>query len=281
MIELGNINLLDVKSIEEEAIILADKESGDEVELNLLVKENKEGVQGLSVEAFVDRDLEGKLQASLKRPDIVMGEIKHCRVVDITDLGAFLEWGLSHDLFLPHKNHRDEISMGDKPLVMLTVNPKGRISATMEIYKQMEIGAPYQKGELATGTVYSYSEELDAYFIAVDNKYHGMIPKNETIGKDMILGEEMTVRIKRVRVDGKLDCTPRKKAYQEMDDDTRKILALLEERGGRIGLHDKSKPEQIKAALNMSKASFKRAVGRLYKQGLIKLEKDGISKSGK
>jgi hypothetical protein len=281
MIDLGSMNLMEVKSIEETVIILADQESGEEAELNLLIKENIDGVQGLTVKVFVDRDIEGKLQASLKRPDIVMGEIKHCRVVDITDLGAFLDWGLSHDLFLPHKNHRDEISMGDKPLVMLTVNPKGRISATMEIYKQMQIGAPQQKGELAKGTIYSYSEELESYFIAIDNKYHGMIPKNETIGEDLKLGEEKTVRIKRVRADGKLDCTPKKKAYQNMDDDAKKVMMLLDKEGGKISLHDKSKPDEINAALSMSKASFKRAIGRLYKNGLINLEKDGISKLGK
>lgn len=274
MIELGKMNRMDVKSIGEDEIILVDPENGEEACLDLTVQENSGGVEGLSVEVFVDRDVTGKLQASLKRPDIIMGEIKRCRVVDITDLGAFLEWGLSHDLFLPHKNHRDDVGMGDKPMVMLTVNPKGRISASMEIYGLMETGAPYQKGEIAKGTLYSYSEELDAYFIAVDNKYHGMIPKNETIGKDMVLGEELTVRIKRVRVDGKLDCTPRKKAYQEMDDDARKIMTFLDANGGRIHLHDKSNPEEIKAALNMSKASFKRAVGRLYKQGLVKLEKE-------
>ena len=279
MIELGKMNLLEVKSIKDKEIVLYDPDSKEEAILCLEDRENKEGIQGLCARVFVDRDAEGRLKASLKRPDIVIGEIRRLKVVDITDVGVFLDWGLSHDLFLPHKNHRTEIRMDEEPLVMLTVNPKGRISATTEIYKHLQTGAPYQKGDLAKGTIYQFGEDLGAWFIAIDDCYHGMIPRDETIGEDFQLGEVRTVRIKRVRADGKLDCTPRKKAYQSMDEDAERILAYLERKGGFMTLHDKSSPDEIQGELGMSKASFKRALGRLYKNALVTLEKDGVRKN--
>ncbi len=276
MITLGAMNRLIVKSISESRMILEHKEDKTEVYLDLTLPENQREIQGLEVEAFVDKDAADCLQASLLQPQIVMGEIKYLKVVDITNVGVFLDWGLSHDLFLPHKNHRLDVKMGDQVLVMLTINPKGRISATAEIYDELKTYPPYEKGDIVPGIVYSYSEDLQAYFVALEGVYHGMIPVNELIGESISIGDNRSFRIKRIRVDGKADCTPKKKAYQLMDDDAHRILVLLEKEDDFLPLHDKSNPEDIKTMLGMSKASFKRAIGRLYKQGKIEIENDGI-----
>lgn len=276
MISLGKMNRLDVASIEEERAMLRDPEDGTEVTLTRTRPENQGDLKALQVDVFVDRDRDGTLQASLKRPRILVGEVRSLRVVDLTDLGAFLDWGLSHDLFLPHRNHRETVHMGDEVLVALMVNPKGRIVATCEIEDALETGSPYRLGDITTGTLYRYSRDLGAWFVAVDGRYHGMIPRDELDGTPFKAGMTLPVRIKRVRPDGKLDCTARKKAYQTMDADAEKILSLLAGSQGRIALHDKSSPDEIRAALGMSKASFKRAVGRLYKNGQIRLVDGGI-----
>src|SRR6056297_2487652 len=103
MISLGMMNRLDVATIEEEKAILRDPEDETDVTLDRSKPENRGELPSLRVDVFVDRDREGELKASLKRPAILVGEVRSLRVVDITDLGAYLDWGLSHDLFLPHR----------------------------------------------------------------------------------------------------------------------------------------------------------------------------------
>lgn len=302
MIKLGEMQDLVIDSLSEEMIILSpapqadsDKDQIDgpidspidaplarpKVFVDPALAENKDKVQGLTlgqaVQVFVDKDKDGVLWGSLSRPHLLMGEIKACRVVDVTDLGIFLDWGLSHDLFLPHKNHRETLGMKDRPLVTLTINPKGRVTATTEIYQTLKTFGPFEMGDIVLGTVYDYSQDLKAYLVALEGGYQAMIPQDEAAHLDLAIPSTHRLRVKRVRVDGKCDVTPRKKAYQERGEDADRLLAYMKEQGGRTDLHDKSQPEAIKKALSMSKAAFKRAAGKLYKEGIIKICKDGMT----
>jgi predicted RNA-binding protein (virulence factor B family) len=163
---------------------------------------------------------------------------------------------------------------GDTCLVALYVDNSGRLSATMNIYNLLSCESPYKVNDRVRGTIYSISKELGA-FVAVDNKYQGLIPNKELYGSYKE-GDQIEVRIKKVRQDGKLELSVRNEAYNEIESDAQKILERLKSSRGMLKLNDSSSPERIKAELNISKAAFKRSVGRLLKEGAIEITSDGI-----
>ena len=127
---------------------------------------------------------------------------------------------------------------------------------------------------MVKGTVYQIHEQFGAY-VAVDNKYSALVPKKE-LHKELKAGDEIEARVLEVKEDGKLDLSLRQKAYVQMDSDSEVILRKLKAAGGSLPYQDKSDAEEIKKEFNMSKAAFKRAIGRLYKERVIVIEKDGI-----
>jgi len=144
----------------------------------------------------------------------------------------------------------------------------------MNIYELLSNESPYKEKEMVHGTIYSISKELGA-FVAVDNKYHGLIPNKELYG-NYNQGDAIELRVKKVRPDGKLELSLRKEAYNEIEGDAQKIMDRLKLNNGSLLLNDNSSPELIKAQLNMSKGAFKRAVGKLMKEGAIKITDAGI-----
>ena len=139
----------------------------------------------------------------------------------------------------------------------------------MKVYSHMSSESPYQKDDKVTGTVYEINENLGA-FVAVDNKYYGLIPKRELFG-DIHEGDVVEARVTKLREDGKLDLCPREKAYLQMDADSELVLKVIDEFDGVLPFNDKASPETIKREFHMSKNAFKRAVGHLLKEGKIKI----------
>ena len=146
----------------------------------------------------------------------------------------------------------------------------------MRVYSYMSNEAPYQKDDKVTGTVYEINENLGA-FVAVDNRYYGLVPKKELYG-DIHEGDVITARVMKVREDGKLDLSPREKAYVQMDTDSELVLKVIDEFDGVLPFTDKANPETIKREFNMSKNAFKRAVGHLLKEGKIKITEKTIER---
>jgi predicted RNA-binding protein (virulence factor B family) len=146
----------------------------------------------------------------------------------------------------------------------------------MNVYENLRTNSPYRKEDRVRGRVYEMSDNFGA-FVAVDNLYSALIPKKELYG-NVVPGMEIDARVIHVREDGKLTLSIREKAYLQMDQDAKKILALMEEAGGRLSFTDKASPEVIKAATGMSKNEFKRAVGRLLKEGSIAIGESTIYK---
>jgi predicted RNA-binding protein (virulence factor B family) len=144
----------------------------------------------------------------------------------------------------------------------------------MNVYEYLELQSPYQKDDRVTGTIYETSEEF-GLFVAVDNKYSGLIAKKEAYG-NMKIGDVVHARVINVKEDGKLDLSVREKAYLQMDDDSKLIMDAIEERGGELPFTDKAAPEIIKQEFNLSKNAFKRAVGRLLKEGKVEITEDSI-----
>jgi predicted RNA-binding protein (virulence factor B family) len=144
----------------------------------------------------------------------------------------------------------------------------------MDIYKLLSDVSPYKENERVEGTIYQIKDDMGA-FVAVNNKYSGLIPKKEFYG-EYKCGDTVEVRIKKVREDGKLDLSLRKEAYNQMDDDSKIIYDKLMLNNGKLALNDDSSPAEINAKLKMSKSAFKRAVGRLLKERKIKMTENGI-----
>lgn len=276
MIELGKTQELTVKRRGESGSYLGIE--GEEGQIVFLPRsQEKEGSKpkvGKNLKVFVYKDSDGRMVATEKEPKLELGEIGLLKVVSNTKIGAFLDWGLDKDLLLPFKEQLGSVQEDDEVMVMPYIDKTGRIAATMKIYNQLQAENPYKENQKVQGIVYDIKKDLGV-MVAVDSKYHGLIHKEEVF-HDFQIGQKVTARVLRKRNDGKLDLSIGGKAYQSIDKDGRKIMNALEENGGKLNLHDKSKPAEIKDKLNMSKNSFKRAIGRLYKEGNIVIFEDHI-----
>ncbi|QXM06416.1 S1 RNA-binding domain-containing protein [Crassaminicella indica] len=230
--------------------------------------------EGELLEVFIYRDSKDRLIATRKKPLAEVGQLAYLKVVQTTKIGAFLDWGLEKDLFLPFKEQKYKVQTGRRYLVFVYVDKSGRICATTDIEKYLKTHGPYQKGNRVKGIVYLIKRDIGA-FVAVDCQYIGLIPRNE-IFYDIRNGDEIEARITEIREDGKLNLSTRKIAYKQMHIDSEMILEEIKERGGLLPLNDKSSPEQIKYHLKMSKSAFKRAVGRLLKEKKIEQTKEGL-----
>ena len=252
-------------------------ESEKDMEMVLLpVKQVPEEFDvGDSLEVFLYKDSKDRLIATVNEPLITLGKIARLQVVQVSGIGAFLNWGLEKDLLLPFKEQTRKVKEGEEILVALYIDKSSRLAATMKLYPYLEIAKDYKKDDLAAGTVYQLADGYGAY-VAVDDRYQGMVPAREPWG-NIQPGDRVNARVTAVKEDGKLDLSLREKAYIQMDADGEKILALLKQKGGSLPLGDKSSPEEIKEALGMSKGEFKRAIGRLYKKQIIKIAPERIS----
>ena len=229
---------------------------------------------GSEIEVFLYKDSEDRMIATRLVPYIKIGEIKKLRVKEVNKIGAFLDWGLPKDLLLPFKEQIYDIKSGDEILVTVYIDLSDRLCATMDLYSRLSLLPPYQKDDMVKGTVYQVHEQFGAY-VAVDNKYSALVPKKE-LHREIKPGDEIEARVLEVKEDGKLDLSLRQKAYVQMDADSALILDKLKQAGGSLPYQDKSSAEEIKEEFNLSKAAFKRAIGRLYKERAIVIEKDGI-----
>ena len=249
------------------------RDLGDEVLLpkNQVTEDMRVGSE---IEVFLYKDSEDRMIATRLVPYIKIGEIKKLKVKEVNKIGAFLDWGLPKDLLLPFKEQIYEIKPGDEILVTVYIDLSDRLCATMDLYSRLSLLPPYQKDDMVKGTVYQVHEQFGAY-VAVDNKYSALVPKKE-LHCELKPGDEIEARVLEVKEDGKLDLSLRQKAYVQMDADSALILDKLKQAGGSLPYHDKSSAEEIKEEFNLSKAAFKRAIGRLYKERVIVIEKDGI-----
>ena len=229
---------------------------------------------GSEIEVFLYKDSEDRMIATRLVPYIKIGEIKKLKVKEVNKIGAFLDWGLPKDLLLPFKEQIYDIKSGDEILVTVYIDLSDRLCATMDLYSRLSLLPPYQKDDMVKGTVYQVHEQFGAY-VAVDNKYSALVPKKE-LHRELKPGDEIEARVLEVKEDGKLDLSLRQKAYVQMDADSALILDKLKQAGGSLPYQDKSSADEIKEEFNLSKAAFKRAIGRLYKERVIVIEKDGI-----
>ncbi len=276
--EFGKQNLLVMVRKTDFGAYLAEKTS-DEEQVLLPKKWVPSDLEiGDPITVFLYKDSEDRPVATTVSPKITLGEVARLKVSALAGIGAFLDWGLEKELFLPFREQTRKVKAGEEVLVALYLDKSQRLCATMKLYPYLSTRPPYQMGDEVKGTVYEISDNF-GIFVAVDDRYQGLIPKREAAGAGAVVGETISARVSRVHEDGKLDLDLRKKAYLQMDEDADRLLSLLGENGGKLPVHDKSSPEQIRQVTGMSKNEFKRAVGRLYKERKIRLLADGIEEA--
>lgn len=229
---------------------------------------------GDSVEVFIYRDSSDRLIATTEEPMLTLGQIGLLQVKEIGKIGAFLDWGLEKDLFLPYKEQTVQVRPGKSYLVALYIDKSKRLCATMRIYEYLSADSPYVKDEMVQGVVYQINQNLGV-FIAVDGKYHGMIPKKNAHGQFRI-GDTVQARVVAVREDGKLELSMRERVEIQIDKDAAAVMEVLESYDGVLPFSEKASPAVIERELNMSKAAFKRAVGHLLKMKKIQIEQHKI-----
>ncbi len=276
MIELGKIQTLTVQRIKEFGVYLGES-AKDEQSVLLPKKQVPAGTAiGDQIQVFIYKDSEDRLIATTSQPKLQVGEVAMLQVKDAARIGAFLDMGLEKDLLLPFREQNHKVRKGEQCLVALYVDKSRRLAATMNVYSYMSADSPYKKDDRVSGTIYEINENLGA-FVAVDNRYYGLIPRKELYGSFRV-GDQVEARVIKVRDDGKLDLSPREKAYMQMDADALLVLKVIDEFDGVLPFNDKAKPETIMREFQMSKNAFKRAVGRLLKEGRIRITEKTIER---
>lgn len=273
MIKMGEIQKLQILRFATVGAYLTDEDAEQDVLLPKKYLPDDAHV-GMTFEVFIYRDSKDRIIATTETPKILMGEVKRLEVVDLNENGAFLDWGLEKDLMVPIKEQTGVMKKGEKYLVALYLDTSDRLCATMNVYSYLEIDAPYGVGEWVEGTIFNVHPEHGA-FVAVDDRYCARIP-NKEIFEPLLVSTKVKVRVTRKHEDGKLELSLREVAHIQRDTDSEAILALLEKHNGFIPANDNSEPEFIKSRFNMSKKAFKRAIGKLLKEGVIEFFEEGI-----
>lgn len=279
MIETGKIQTLKINRITAIGAFLYDGTDAQNVVLLPEKEVPKSTRVNDDIEVFVYRDSKDRIISTTRRPKILLGEFGHLKVADITKVGAFMEWGFEKDLLLPYNEQTTKIQKGRDYLVYLYLDKSDRLCATMKIYPLLKVGSDHKIGEWVEGYVYQINPELGA-FVAVENLYHGLILMKDA-DVDIQCGDKVNARISEIRVDGKLILTPNRQAYKEIPKDAILILTKMNENQGLLPYNDHTSPHIIKKELNMSKSSFKRAVGKLLKEKKVRITERGIEKNGR
>ena len=273
MIELGKTQKLTVVSRKSHGVYLGESlDAGADARVLLPGKEVPEGAEvGSEIEAFIYRDSSDRLIATTCAPKAELHELAVLKVSETTKIGAFLDWGLPKDLLLPFHEQTAKVSKGDEVLAALYVDRSGRLAATMKVYPYLRTDSPYIPGAVVSGRVYQVTAGHGAY-VAVDDCYSGMIPEREE-PPGIKVGDVLTLRVSAVKEDGKLDLAARQKAYLQLEEDAEAVCETIRGRfGGELPYDDHASPERIREDFGLSKAAFKRAVGRLYKERRVLIE---------
>ncbi len=240
---------------------------------NRLLNKNKIEV-GDEVEVFIYKDSEGRLAATMEYPKATVGEVAYLKVVAHTKIGSFVDIGLPKDILVPFKAQKYEMTKGNRYLFYIYEDKTGRLAATTDIFPYLSVEHSYNVGDSVDGIVYGFQTNNSAT-ICVDNKYDGVILKNEYF-TELNIGDKLeNLKVIKIYEDGRLGLTPRSERKVELDVLEVAIMNYLEGNDGYMRFNDKSTPEEIATVFNSSKKNFKRALGVLMKKGLIIQKEDG------
>ena len=276
-LSLGRFNRLRVVRRAEQGLYL----SGGPEDILLPNRYVPEGVEvGDEIDVFVYLDNEERLIATTETPKAQVGDFAWLEVAWVNNFGAFLDWGLMKDLFVPFREQKMKMQKGKSYLVHLHIDPETyRIMASAKVERYLSTDyPPYHGGDEVELLIW---QKTDMGFKAiVDNKYAGLLFDAE-IFRELHSGDRLLGYVKQVRPDGKIDLSLQKKGQKAVHDFSDILLEHLKANGGFTPLGDKSPAEEIYALFGVSKKVFKKAVGDLYKQRLITIEPEGLRLSEK
>lgn len=230
---------------------------------------------GDSIEVFLYLDSEDRPLATTQKPKAFLGEFAYLAVVDITDVGVFLDWGLEKDLLVPFSEQHRPMEKGHSYLVYLYLDKlKGRITASSKIDKFLDDEKPHDfSPQQAVNLIIANSTEL-GYKAIINHSHWGLLYKDE-VHQRLSFGQSINGYIKYIRSDGRIDLSLQG-GKETRDKYENLILDYLKSQNGFAPVHDKTEPKIISELFGMSKKAFKKAIGGLYKQKIIKIEKNGI-----
>ena len=230
---------------------------------------------GDELNVFLYHDSESRLIATTQKPYGVVGEIVKLKAITITNQGAFLDWGLMKDIFVPKSKQQSGMREGAEYLVKIYIDEQtGRVAATEKIEPFLSNDVLTVK-ELEVVDLIVFRRTDIGYVVIINNQHTGVLHFNE-IYQDIETGKKFKGFIKKIRPDNKVDVVVGKPGYSKVEDEAGKIMRLLTENNGYLPYHDKSDPEEIYSFFGMSKKAFKMTTGKLYKDRKIELTKTGI-----
>lgn len=271
--ELGKYNTLKVAKELPHGLYLAD---GDENEVLLPTKYIPQGISvGDDLEVFVYNDNENRPIATTLTPNIVLDEFAVLKVKEVNEYGAFLDWGIAKDLFVPFAEQRIKMQEGRSYIVILYYDEESDRLAASSKYSDFVVEDDINL---------RYNEEVElliadktelGYNVIINSEFVGLLFFSDVF-KNLRYGEMHKGYIKNIREDSKIDVSLQKQGYKNVEGNLQKIIDKLERNKGYLNLNDKSDPELIYSVFGMSKKTFKKAIGALYKQRIIQIKPDGI-----
>lgn len=273
MLNLGQLNTLSALRQTDNGIYLIDEEENEVLLPNKYIPVGMK--MGDKIEVFLYTDSEDRMIATNLIPKVYLYEYAHLEVKDVASFGAFFDWGLEKDLLVPLNEQARAVKVGEKHVVYLYLDDQTeRLAGSTKIGRTLlKLGIDLKVGEEVKALLYDESEL--GFSVVVNDKYQGMLYKNE-IFESVDVGDELKAYVKKIRSDNKVDLSLNRFGYRAVDDNLEKLLDVLKANDGLLNLNDKSDPVLIKRQLGMSKKLFKKAVGALYKQKKIELTEKGI-----
>jgi len=268
----GNVVTLKVVRASEFGVFL-DAGTGNTNDDILLHKQQQlveEVAIGDEIEVYLYLDPKERLTASMRLPQMKVGQVARVTVINTTKDGAFVDIGAERGVFMPFAGMRGNLKRGDKVWVKLYIDKSGRNAVSMEVEDELRRAAVpavnVKVGDMVTGSLYNFNEQ--GAFLFTTERYIAFLHNSEFLVRPMV-GEEITARVTHVREDGRINVSMRPRKETAIDLDAEKILALLYSRNGKMPYGDHTAPELIKERFNISKAAFKRALGQLIRTGYV------------
>jgi len=273
MIIIGEYNLLTIDRIVSPGAFLVDEEGNDILLPNKYLPSNP--VIGDKINVFVYNDSEDRIIATTLTPKITLNEFAFLRVKDINRIGAFMDWGLEKDLLVPFSEQNQKMQIDRWYVIRLLLDTKtNRLLGSNKLSKFLE--AEYISVEVGEEVDLIVTEKTDIGFQVIINHAHRGLVYDSEIFRELNIGDVLKGYVKLIREDGKIDIILQKIGFENIEPSGQQILEQLKQSSGYLQLSDKSAPEAIYSVLKMSKKTFKKAIGGLYKQGLIHISDDGI-----
>ena len=275
MVNIGKKNKMTVVKMVDFGLYL---DGGDRGEILLPQNAVPENVEiGDELEVFIYLDSEDRIIATTQEPYVQIDEFALLRCVDVSSVGAFLDWGLYKNILVPFREQKMKMEKGRSYLVFVYLDQETeRIVASAKIDKFLDNEMPFFEPGDEVDVIVGDLTDI-GYKAIVNNAFWGVIYLNEVF-EPLNKGQKMKAYVKKVREDDKIDLSIHRYGYRKVEDSLQKILDKIEQEGGEIMLSDKSSPEEIYDVFGISKKTFKQAIGSLYKQRLIDITKDSIKR---